>query len=218
MERICFNLQVDCESTQASIADPALGERAIRGVAEVCAAEGLRATFVVIPGDMRAHAPVYRELEAQGAEVDLLDLKTLVLPIYDGDVEDAGFPAPATGYGVHHVPGREDPAVQDFLFGLFAPAVEDGNAGKIDEDLLFRGAFLPRARNGAVRLDEGYAGKALPVLDRAVKNGHLMASGNQGFGQCRADESRAACDENPHCIHPSVGLEAATHVRGGRCR
>ena len=31
MERMLFNIQVDCESTQRSIADPGLGERAIGG-------------------------------------------------------------------------------------------------------------------------------------------------------------------------------------------
>ncbi|MEW6755789.1 MAG: polysaccharide deacetylase family protein [Candidatus Latescibacterota bacterium] len=70
-EQILFNLQVDCEATQRSIGDAALGERAIRGVAEVCAAQSLPATFVVIPGDMQVHAPIYRELEAHGHEVGL---------------------------------------------------------------------------------------------------------------------------------------------------
>lgn len=71
MERMLFNIQVDCESTQRSIADPALGERAIRGMGEICGVEGLKATFVVIPTDMEAHGPIYRELEAQGHEVGL---------------------------------------------------------------------------------------------------------------------------------------------------
>lgn len=66
-----FNLQVDCESTQKSIADPALGERSVRGLGEVLGAHGLKATFVVIPTDIRAHAAVYRELEAEGHEVGL---------------------------------------------------------------------------------------------------------------------------------------------------
>ena len=71
MDQIRFNLQVDCESTQQSIDDPSLGERAIRGLAEVLAATGMKATFVVIPGDVQAHAPVYRELETEGHEVGL---------------------------------------------------------------------------------------------------------------------------------------------------
>ena len=66
-----FNIQVDCESTQRSIADPDLGERAIRGMGEICAAVGLKATFVVIPTDMETHGRIYRELETQGHEVGL---------------------------------------------------------------------------------------------------------------------------------------------------
>ena len=68
---IFFNLQVDCESTQKSVNDPALGERAIRGLGEVLAAEKLKATFVVIPSDLKAHAAIYRQLEAEGHEVGL---------------------------------------------------------------------------------------------------------------------------------------------------
>lgn len=35
-------------------------------------------------------------LEGKGAAVDVIDLKKLVLPIYDGDVETAAYPAAAT--------------------------------------------------------------------------------------------------------------------------
>ena len=71
MDSIRFNLQVDCESTQQSIDDPALGERAIRGLGEILAATGMKATFVVIPTDIQVHAPIYRELEDQGHEIGL---------------------------------------------------------------------------------------------------------------------------------------------------
>ena len=71
MDSIRFNLQVDCESTQHSIDDPALGERAIRGLGEILAATGMKATFVVIPTDIQVHAPIYRELEDQGHEIGL---------------------------------------------------------------------------------------------------------------------------------------------------
>lgn len=37
-----------------------------------------------------------REAEAKGAEVDVVDLKALALPVYDGDVEAEGFPPAAT--------------------------------------------------------------------------------------------------------------------------
>lgn len=66
-----FTLQVDCESTQRTIANPGLGERAVRGLGEVLAQTGMKATFVVIPPDIQAHAAVYRELAAQGHEIGL---------------------------------------------------------------------------------------------------------------------------------------------------
>ncbi len=66
-----FTVQIDCEATQHSIRDAALGERAIRGLGEVFAQQGLRASFMVIPSDMRAHARIYRELESQGHEIGL---------------------------------------------------------------------------------------------------------------------------------------------------
>jgi peptidoglycan/xylan/chitin deacetylase (PgdA/CDA1 family) len=71
MMEFLFSLQVDCESTQRTINNPGLGERAIRGLAEILDREGLKATFVVIPPDLKAHAALYRELEAQGHEVGL---------------------------------------------------------------------------------------------------------------------------------------------------
>ena len=71
MTEIFFNVQIDCESTQRSIDDPALGERSIRGLGEIFSQTGMKGTFVVIPSDMTVHAGVYRELEAQGHEVGL---------------------------------------------------------------------------------------------------------------------------------------------------
>ncbi|MFC1525793.1 polysaccharide deacetylase family protein [Candidatus Latescibacterota bacterium] len=71
METIYLNIQMDCEATQTSIGDPALGERAIRGLGQMLEAEQMKATFAVLPSDMAAHAPLYRELEAQGHEIAL---------------------------------------------------------------------------------------------------------------------------------------------------
>jgi|SRR5579859_588899 len=68
---IFFTLQVDCESTQRTINNPALGERSLRGLSQVLAQTGLKATFVAIPPDLKAHAALYRELESQGHEVGL---------------------------------------------------------------------------------------------------------------------------------------------------
>lgn len=68
---IFFTIQIDCEATQHAINDAALGERAIRGLGDIFAQTGLKATFAVIPSDMKVHAHVYRELEAQGHEIGL---------------------------------------------------------------------------------------------------------------------------------------------------
>jgi hypothetical protein len=71
MPTLRFNIQVDCESTQRSIANPALGERAVRGLGEVFGEAGIRATFVVLPSDMAVHASLYRDLESRGHEIGL---------------------------------------------------------------------------------------------------------------------------------------------------
>jgi peptidoglycan/xylan/chitin deacetylase (PgdA/CDA1 family) len=69
--RILFNIQVDCEATQRTIQNPQLGERAVRGIADVLAHTDTKATFAVIPTDLQAHATLYRELRSQGHEVGL---------------------------------------------------------------------------------------------------------------------------------------------------
>ena len=52
MEKMLFNIQIDCESTQRNINDAALGERSIRGLGEIFAETGMKGTFVVIPSEM----------------------------------------------------------------------------------------------------------------------------------------------------------------------
>lgn len=69
MNAVYFNIRVDCESTQQSLQNPALGERALRGLQDVMARTGMKATFVIIPGDIKAHAAMYRELESEGHEL-----------------------------------------------------------------------------------------------------------------------------------------------------
>ncbi len=71
MTEVFFNIQVDCEATQRSIGDPALGERSIHGLGEIFSRTGMKGTFVVIPSDMKAHSGVYCELESEGHEVGL---------------------------------------------------------------------------------------------------------------------------------------------------
>jgi len=68
---IYFNLQVDCEALQQSINNAGLGERAIRGLGEILAATKTKATFAIIPADIRCHASIYQELAAQGHELAL---------------------------------------------------------------------------------------------------------------------------------------------------
>ena len=69
--RLFFNIQIDCESTQHSMQNPALGERAIRGLGDVLAETCQKASFLVIPTDLQAHADIYRDLEAQDHEIGL---------------------------------------------------------------------------------------------------------------------------------------------------
>jgi len=69
--RFLFNLQIDCEATQHAIHNAELGERAIRGLADILSKTGSKATFVVIPSDMKVHSHLYQELEAQGQEIGL---------------------------------------------------------------------------------------------------------------------------------------------------
>ena len=66
-----FTMQIDCESTQHAIRDPALGERAIRGLGDVFSETSTRGTFFVIPGDIAVHASIYKELETAGHEIGL---------------------------------------------------------------------------------------------------------------------------------------------------
>ncbi len=66
---VLFNLQVDCEATHPAVNNPGLGERAILGLEDLLDKEGLKATFVVVPSDMKAHAAHYRRLAGAGHEV-----------------------------------------------------------------------------------------------------------------------------------------------------
>lgn len=71
METVYFILGIDCESTQKAVNNPALGEKAIRGIAEVIKRNNGYCTFFVIPKDIVVHKHIYRELESQGHEIGL---------------------------------------------------------------------------------------------------------------------------------------------------
>jgi len=70
-DRLYFSMFIDCEATQPAVDDPALGERAARGFAEVLEARGLRGSFHVLPTDAEAHTSLYRELAERGHELGL---------------------------------------------------------------------------------------------------------------------------------------------------
>ncbi len=68
---VYFNLATDCEATQPAVDDPALGERATQGLAELLEQEDWRGAFLAIPTDIEAHGPLYKELRQRGHEVGL---------------------------------------------------------------------------------------------------------------------------------------------------
>ena len=54
-------VRADCEATGHSVADPALGRRAVQGMADICAAFSIPLTLYVIPTDLEADASLYRD-------------------------------------------------------------------------------------------------------------------------------------------------------------
>ena len=71
MEKLYFNVSIDCEATQPAVNDPVLGCAAITGLAEIFANEKIRGTFLVIPTDIEAHSNIYTEIKKSGHEVGL---------------------------------------------------------------------------------------------------------------------------------------------------
>ncbi len=73
MPQLEFSLitHADCEATQHAVDDAALGERSVRGLAEIAAGENLHMTFLVIPTDFEANPALYREMDRDGHEVGL---------------------------------------------------------------------------------------------------------------------------------------------------
>ena len=68
---IYFNLSVDCEATQPAVNDAALGERAMHGIVDILEAEDWRGSFFVVPTDIEAHGPLYKQFHAAGHEIGL---------------------------------------------------------------------------------------------------------------------------------------------------
>ena len=69
--KLYFNMKVDCEATQRSVNNAALGERSTRGFADLLNQHGVKGTFFVIAGDIEVHAALYLGLEKEGHEVAL---------------------------------------------------------------------------------------------------------------------------------------------------
>ncbi len=66
-----FCWTIDCESTREEIADPVLGERAVRGFAAILEEEGWRGTFFVTPEEVVALAGTIQRLAETGHEIAL---------------------------------------------------------------------------------------------------------------------------------------------------
>ncbi len=64
-------VMVDCEATQHSLQDPALGERAVRGLMEIAAEKDFSLTLFATPGDLAASAALYGEATSRNHEVGL---------------------------------------------------------------------------------------------------------------------------------------------------
>ena len=50
----------------------------MRGMGRILAETGMKATFVAIPSDLKAHARLYRDLAAQGHEVAVFERRAAV--------------------------------------------------------------------------------------------------------------------------------------------
>jgi len=64
-------VRTDCEATQHRVKDAALGERSVRGLAELLEGVGLTGTFMVLPTDVEASPALYRDVAASGFEIGL---------------------------------------------------------------------------------------------------------------------------------------------------
>lgn len=71
-EKIFYvNWSIDCEATQHSVSDPALGARGAEGFAVILDSYGLLGNFFVIPGDAESNPSLYRSIRERGHEVGL---------------------------------------------------------------------------------------------------------------------------------------------------
>jgi peptidoglycan/xylan/chitin deacetylase (PgdA/CDA1 family) len=65
------NWSIDCEATQHSVNDAALGTRGVSGFADILDEHALRGTFFAIPGDAESNPALYRSLLGRGHEAGL---------------------------------------------------------------------------------------------------------------------------------------------------
>jgi len=71
MGKLLVNISADCEATQPAIRDPALGERAVRGLMVIAARQAAPGTLFVIPSDLQSSGALYQEAERAGWEIGL---------------------------------------------------------------------------------------------------------------------------------------------------
>ncbi|MHC4871495.1 MAG: polysaccharide deacetylase family protein [Planctomycetota bacterium] len=71
MTKIYFDIQIDCEATQHAINDADLGKRSILGLGEIFRDTGMKGSFMVIPGDIKAHKEIYKTLADEGHDIGL---------------------------------------------------------------------------------------------------------------------------------------------------
>ena len=71
MSNLYVHIGADCEATQPAVQDADLGERAVRGLREICEREAGPGTFYVIPGDLQVSPDLYRAADKAGWEIGL---------------------------------------------------------------------------------------------------------------------------------------------------
>lgn len=71
MEKVYFNVNIDCEATQRAIKNKELGVSSVKGLKGLFKKEKLKATFFVLPSDLESSPKLYRGLIDDGHEVGL---------------------------------------------------------------------------------------------------------------------------------------------------
>ena len=121
-EKLFVNFFIDCEATQPALKDPALGERASEGFADVLEAHELRGTFHVIPSDLEASPQLYRHLAQRGHEIGLH-----IHPAADGYEEFLGVYGPQEQHEIISQAASRFAQVMGFRPATFCPGYGSAN-------------------------------------------------------------------------------------------